>query len=89
MVIWTTSLLAQESQGITTPLRGHQPDPARSAQMVDREKDLVPREVEAATHHLFQVAPRCRPYYVDHLILRTALLRHVPPFKERNEFLGG
>jgi hypothetical protein len=89
MLIWTTSLLAQESQGITTLLRGHQSDPARSAQMVNREKDLVPREVEAATHHLFQVAPRCRPYDVDYLIFRADLLRHVPPFEERKEFLRG
>jgi hypothetical protein len=87
MLIWMTSLLAQESQRITTLLRGHQPDPACSAQMVNREKDLVPREVEAATHHLFEVAHRCRPYYVDHLIFRVDLLRHVPPFEERNEFL--
>ena len=89
MFIWTTSLLAQKSQGITTLLRGHQPDPACSAQMVNREKDLVPREVKAATHHLFEVAHRCRPYDVDHLIFRGELLRHVPPFEERNGFLKG
>ena len=55
--------------------------------MVDREKDLVPREVKTATHHLFEVAHRCRPYDVDHLIFRGELLRHVPPFEERNGFL--
>jgi len=45
MLIWPTSLLVQESQGITAALRGHESDLARSAQMVNHEKDLVPREV--------------------------------------------
>jgi hypothetical protein len=57
--------------------------------MVNREKDLVPCEVEAAPHQVFDVARRYRPHYVDHLIFRGDLLRHVPPFEERNELLGG
>ena len=77
MLIWPTSLLAQESQGITAPLRRHEPDLARPAQMVNHEKDLVPREVGAATRH------------VEHLIFRSDLLRHVRPLKERNEWLRG
>ena len=81
MLIWPTSLLGQESHGITTPLRGHQPDLACPAQMVNREKDLVPREVGAAPHQIFEVARRYSPHYVDHLIFRGDLLRHVPPFK--------
>ena len=89
MLIRSTSLPVQESQGITTPLRGHQPDLARSAQMVNREKDLVPREVGAATHHLFKIAPRYRPHHVDHLIFHGDLLRHVSPVEERNELLRG
>ena len=86
---WPTSLLVQESQGITAPLRGYESELARSAQMVNREKDLVPCEVGAAPHQVFDVARRYRPHYVDHLIFRGDLLRHVPPFEGRNELLGG
>jgi hypothetical protein len=57
--------------------------------MVNREKDLVPREVEAAPHHFFEVTQRYNPYDVDDLIFHADLLRHVPPYEERNEFLRG
>ena len=79
----------QESQGITAPLRGHEPDLARSAQMVNHEKHLVPCEVGAATRNVFEVAGRGSVQDVDHLIFRGDLLRHVPPVEERNALLRG
>lgn len=88
-MIWPTSLLVQESQGITAPLRGYESDLARSAQMVNHEKDLVPREVGAATRHVFEVACLYMKQHVDHLIFRGDPWRHVPPFEERNELLRG
>ena len=57
--------------------------------MVNHEKDLVPREVGAATRDVFEVARACVKHYVDHLIFRGDFLRHVPPFGERKELLGG
>jgi len=87
MLIWPTSLLVQESQGITTSLRGHEPDLARSAQMVNREKDLVPGEVGTTTHHIFEVARMCLKHHVDHLISRGDLSSHVTPLEEWSELL--
>ena len=87
MLIRPTALLVQESQGISSPLRGHQPDMARPAQMVNREKDLVPREVGAATHHLFEVARGAVNHDVDHLIFCCCMLCHVQPLGEENELL--
>ena len=86
-MIWPTSLPVQESQGVTAPLRGHEPDLARSAQMVNHEKDLVPRKIGAATRDLFQVAIMGSVQDVDHLIFRGDLLRHVPPVEEWNALL--
>ena len=85
MSIRPTSLPVQKSQGITTPLCGHELDLARSAQMVNYEKDLVPREVGATARYFLEVARACVKHYADHLIFRRDLLRHVPPFEEQNE----
>jgi hypothetical protein len=68
MLIWPSFLMAQESQGRTTPLRGHHPDLARSAQTVNCDKDLVPRELGAATPQVFKVARTCAKDHVDHLL---------------------
>ena len=89
MLIWSTSPLLQESQGITALHCGHEPDLPRSAQMVNHEKDLVPCEVGALARYFFKVARWYRPHHVDHLIFRSNLWRHVPPFEERNELLRG
>lgn len=89
MLIWPTSLPVRESQRITALHRGHELDLPRSAQMVNREKDLVPREVRAATRHVFEVACLYMNQHVDHLSFRGDLWRHVPPFEERNESLRG
>ena len=79
----------QERQGITAPLRGHEPDLPRSAQTVNHEKDLVPRKFGALPRDLFEVAGRGSAQDVDHLIFHGALLRHLPPLEERNELLRG
>jgi hypothetical protein len=87
MLIWSTSLLVQESQGVTAPFRGHEPELARSAQMVNHEKDLVPREVGALAHDVFEVARACMDHHVDHLIFRGRMLCHAPPVGEQNALL--
>ena len=88
-MIWPTSLPVQESQGITASLRGHEPDLARSAQMVNHEEHLVQRKIGAVPSDLFEVAGMGSVQDVDHLIFRGDLLRHVPPLEERNELLRG
>lgn len=80
MLIRPTSLLLQEGHGIITPLRGHQTDLTCAAQMVYREKHLVPREAGAATHHLFEGAHRNSSHQIDHLIFWVDLLCHVVTF---------
>lgn len=52
--------------------------------MVNHEKALVPREIGAATHDVFEGARVCVKHAVDHLIFCGDLLRHVPPGEERN-----
>jgi hypothetical protein len=79
----------QEREGITAPFRGHEPGSPRSAQMVNHEKDLVPREVGAATRDVFKGARAGVKHAVDHLIFCGDFLRHVPPGEKRNALLVG
>lgn len=79
MLIWQASLLAQQRQGITAPLRVRQLDLTRPAQTVNHEKDLVPCEGGAASRHVFEVARAELEHYLDHLIFRCSLLSHIPP----------
>ena len=79
----------QEREGITAPFREPEPDLPRSAQMVNHEKDLVPREVGAATRDIFEGARVCAKQDVDHLVFCGDLLRHVPPVEEQNALLTG
>lgn len=76
-----------ESQDITAPHCRHEPDLVPSAQMVNHEKDLVPREVEVATRHVFVSVRVYMKHHVDDLIFRGNLLSHVPPFEGGNELL--
>lgn len=89
MLLRPTFPLLQEREGITTFLPASEPDLACSAQMVNHEKDLVPREVGALARHVFQVAHAGVQHQVDHLIFCGDLLIHLPPFEERNEVLPG
>ena len=79
----------QEGHCISAPAPGHEHDLAASAQAVDGEKHLVPRQIGTLTRDLFEVARAAVKHRVDHLIIRGDFLRHVPPFEERNELLGG
>jgi len=79
----------QEREGIMAPFRGHEPGLPRSAQMVNHEKDLVPREVGAATRDVFEGTRACVKHDVDHLILCGDLLCHVRPIEEGNAFPVG
>ena len=76
-----------ESYCINAPAPGQEHDLAASAQAVDSEKHLVPRQVGTLTHDLFKVTGLNFMYDVDHLIFCGDLLRHVPPVEERNELL--
>lgn len=76
-----------EGHGISAPARGYEHDLADSAQAVDGEKHLVPRNIGALTREVFEVAGMGSPYDVDHLIFHGRMLRHAPPFGERNELL--
>jgi hypothetical protein len=89
MLIWPTSLLVQEGHSISAPAPGHEHDLAAPAQAVDGEKHLVPRKIGALARDVFEVARACVKHYVDHLIFCGDLLRHAPPFEERNELLRG
>ena len=55
--------------------------------MVDGEKDLVPREIGAATRHVFEVAGLGPLHDVDHLIFYGRMLCHAPLDGERNTVL--
>ena len=79
----------QKRKGITALFREPEPDLPRSAQMVNHEKDLVPREVGATTCDIFEGARACAKQDFDHLFFCGDLLRHVPPCEERNALLTG
>ena len=79
----------QEGHGIRASATGHEHDLAASAQTVDGEKHLVPREVGAATRDVFEIAGRGSVQDVDHLIFCGDLLRHVSRLDERNALLSG
>ena len=79
----------REGDSINATAPGHEHELAASAQTVDGEKHLVPRKTGALTHDLFEVARARLKHYVDYLIFHDRMLRHVPPFEERNVLLGG
>ena len=77
----------REGDSISATAPGHEHELAASAQTVDGEKHLIPRKVGALTRDLFQVAEFGAAQHVDYLILHDRMLRHVPPFEERNVLL--
>jgi len=79
----------RESYGIQAPALGHEQDLAASAQAVDGEKHLVPRQVGALTRDLFKVTGACSVHDVDYLNFHGCRLCHAPPFGVRNELLEG
>lgn len=77
----------REGHGIETPAPGHEHELTASAQAVDGKKHLIPRQIGALTHDLFEVARVCEKHDVDHLIFYGRMLCHAPPFREQNELL--
>ena len=77
----------REGQCIHAPAPGHEYDLAASAQTVDGEKHLVPRQIGTLTRDLFEVAGLGSLQYVDHLSFHGRMLCHVPPFGEQSELL--
>ena len=77
----------REGHSISAPAPGHEHELAASAQTVDGEKHLVPRQIGALPRDLFEVARACVKHYVDHLIFHGCMLGHAPPFGEENALL--
>jgi hypothetical protein len=74
-------LLMRESYGIKAPAPGHEHDLATSAQAVDSEKYLVPRQIGASTRDLFKVTGIGSSYDVDYLNFHGCRLCHAPSSK--------
>ena len=78
----------RESHRIHAPASGHEPDLAASAQPVDGEKYLVPRQTGALTYDLFEVTDMDSAHDVDYLIFYGRVLCHVPPIGKHNALLN-
>lgn len=72
-------LALRKEHGIEAPAPGHEPDLSTSAQAVDGEKHLVPRQIGALTCDVFEVAGLNSLYDVDDLIFNGRRLCHAPP----------
>ena len=77
----------RESHRIHAPASGHEPNLAASAQTVDGEKYLVPRQTSALTYDLFEVTDMDSAHDVDDLIFYGRMLCHAPPIGEQNALL--
>jgi len=77
----------REGHRIKAPAPGQEHQLAASAQVVDGEKHLVPRQIGALTHDLFEVAGMGSVQHVDHLIFHGRMLCHAPPIGEENALL--
>jgi hypothetical protein len=60
----------------------HEHELTASAQAIDGEKHLVPRQIGALPHDLFKVARARVKHDVDHLIFYGRMLCHAPPIGE-------
>jgi hypothetical protein len=65
----------------------HEHDFAASAQTVDGEKHLIPREIGTFTRDVFEVAGADPAHDVDHLIFHNRMLCHATTFGERHALL--
>ena len=77
----------RESHRIHAPASGHEPNLAASAQPVDGEKYLVPRQTSALTYDLFEVTGMDSAHDVDDLIFYGRGLCHAPPIGEQKALL--
>ena len=73
-----------EGHSISAPAPGHELELTVSAQTVDGEKHLVPRQIGALPRDLFEVARARVKHDVDHLSVHGRMLCHAPPFGEQN-----
>ena len=74
MAIRPTVLPVREGHGIHATAPGHERDLAVSAQVVNGEKHLVPRQISALMRDLFEVAGMSFVHDVDHLIFHGRVL---------------
>jgi hypothetical protein len=72
----------RKGQGIGATTLGHEQDLAASAQMVDGEKHLVPRESGATPGDLVEVASLSVRQDIDYLIICGDVLRHGLPVRK-------
>jgi hypothetical protein len=77
----------RESHRIHAPASRHEPNLAASAQSVDGEKYLVPRQTGTLTYDLFEVTDMNSAHDVNHLIFYGQMLCHAPPIGEQNALL--
>ena len=77
----------REGHRIKASAPGHEQEFAVSAQVVDGEKHLVPRQIGALPRDLFEVAGMGSVHDVDHLIFHGRMLCHAPPIGEENALL--
>ena len=66
----------REGHGISASAPGQEHELAASAQTVDSEKHLVPCQIGALPHDLFEVARARVKHDVDHLSFHGCLLCH-------------
>jgi hypothetical protein len=65
----------------------HEHNLAASAQTVDGEKHLIPREIGTLTRDIFEVAAVDPAHDVDHLIFLNRMLCHATTFRKRHALL--
>ena len=83
----TTFPPVRRGHEIRTSALGHESDLAASAQMVDREKHLVPREMRTLTYDVFEIAGLSPVHNVDYLIFHDRMLCHASPSWTQNALL--
>jgi hypothetical protein len=77
----------RESHCIHTPALGYEYEFAPSTQTVDGKKHLVPREITALAHDLFEITIMSPLHDVDYLIFYGRVLCHTPPIEKQNALL--
>jgi hypothetical protein len=76
-----------EDHGVQAPASSDEYEFAPSAQAVDGEKHLVPRQIGAAPRDVFKVAGPGSVHEVKHLIFHGRMVCHRPPFGKQNVLL--
>ena len=87
MSIGPTVLPVRDGQGISAPVPRHEHELTASAQSLDGEKHMVPRQIGTLPHDLYKVSRARVKHDVDHLCFHGCMLWHVPPLGEQNALL--